>query len=44
MEKQNLRSELSLLKNQINPHFLFYSLNNIDSLIDDTSPNALSLG
>ncbi|MBK8881712.1 MAG: histidine kinase [Bacteroidales bacterium] len=40
LEKQNLRSELSLLKNQINPHFLFNSLNNIDSLIDDTSPNA----
>jgi len=40
LEKQNLRSELSLLKNQINPHFLFNSLNNIDSLIADTSPNA----
>jgi two-component system LytT family sensor kinase len=40
LEKQNIRSELSLLKNQINPHFLFNSLNNIDSLIGDTSPNA----
>ena len=40
LEKQNIRSELSLLKNQINPHFLFNSLNNIDSLIEDTSPNA----
>jgi len=32
LEKQNLQSELSLLKNQINPHFLFNTLNNIDSL------------
>ncbi len=33
LEKQNLQSELMLLKNQINPHFLFNTLNNIDSLI-----------
>ncbi len=33
LEKQNLQSELTLLKNQINPHFLFNTLNNIDSLI-----------
>ena len=33
LEKQNLQSELALLKNQINPHFLFNTLNNIDSLI-----------
>ena len=32
-EKQNLQSELKLLKNQLNPHFLFNALNNIDSLI-----------
>lgn len=32
-EKQNLKSELSVLKHQINPHFLFNTLNNIDSLI-----------
>lgn len=33
LEKQNLQSELQLLKSQINPHFLFNTLNNIDSLI-----------
>ncbi len=31
--KQNLKSELALLRNQINPHFLFNSLHNIDTLI-----------
>lgn len=33
LKRQNLKSELALLKNQINPHFLFNTLNNIDSLI-----------
>lgn len=33
LEKQNLISELALLRSQINPHFLFNTLNNIDSLI-----------
>ncbi len=33
LKRQNLKSELMLLKNQINPHFLFNTLNNIDSLI-----------
>ena len=33
LAKQNFQSELTLLKNQINPHFLFNTLNNIDSLI-----------
>ncbi|GHS96394.1 histidine kinase [Bacteroidia bacterium] len=41
LEKQNLQSELALLKNQINPHFLFNTLNNIDSLIK-TNPNHAS--
>ncbi len=40
LEKQNFKSEISLLKNQLNPHFLFNTLNNIDSLIIEQSPNA----
>lgn len=31
--KENLQSELALLKNQVSPHFLFNTLNNIDSLM-----------
>lgn len=38
--KQNLQSELALLKNQINPHFLFNTLNNIDSLIKSNPARA----
>jgi two-component system LytT family sensor kinase len=33
LEKQNFQSELALLRNQINPHFLFNTLHNIDALI-----------
>lgn len=33
LEKQNIKSELALLQNQVNPHFLFNTLNNIDTLI-----------
>lgn len=40
MEKQKLQSELTLLRNQINPHFLFNTLNNIDSLIKSNPPKA----
>jgi len=32
MEKQNLKTELNLLKTQLNPHFLFNTLNNLYSL------------
>jgi sensor histidine kinase YesM len=40
LAKQNLESELALLKNQINPHFLFNTLNNIDSLIKSNTHKA----
>jgi len=40
LAKQNFQSELSLLKNQINPHFLFNTLNNIDSLIKSNAEKA----
>lgn len=40
LEKQNFKSQLSLLKNQLNPHFLFNTLNNIDSLITENRPEA----
>ncbi len=33
LEKHNRTSELALLKSQVNPHFLFNTLNNIDSLV-----------
>jgi hypothetical protein len=40
LKQQNLQSELALLKSQINPHFLFNTLNNIDALIKKNSPKA----
>ena len=33
LDKQKLAAELDLLKSKLNPHFLFNTLNNIDSLI-----------
>lgn len=44
LENKNIKSELNLLKSQINPHFLFNTLNNIDELIfedQDKSSNAI---
>jgi len=33
LEQQHLESELRMLRSQINPHFIFNTLNNIDSLV-----------
>ncbi len=33
LEEQNLKSEIALLRTQINPHFLFNTLHNIDTLL-----------
>ncbi|MDF7813040.1 sensor histidine kinase [Hymenobacter sp. YC55] len=40
LERQHLRTELSLLKTQLHPHFLFNTLNNIYSLTLQASPQA----
>ena len=44
LEKERINSELSFLRSQLNPHFLFNSLNNIYSLVlkkDATAPASL---
>jgi hypothetical protein len=40
LDKQKLAVELDLLKSKLNPHFLFNTLNNIDSLIHQNSKEA----
>ncbi|WP_273566032.1 sensor histidine kinase [Maribacter halichondriae] len=35
LKQQNLQNELTALKNQVDPHFLFNSLNSLNSLIRD---------
>lgn len=40
LAKEKLQGELALLKNQVNPHFLFNTLNNIDSLIKSNADRA----
>lgn len=40
IEKQAIKTELELLKSQINPHFLFNTINNIDTLIIKNPPQA----
>ncbi len=43
LEKKNLQSELNLLRSQINPHFLFNTLNNIDALLRKNPEQASEL-
>jgi len=40
MERERLESELKMLKFQINPHFLFNTLNNLHTLVYKKSDNA----
>lgn len=47
IEKEKISTELALLKSQVNPHFLFNTLNNIYSLAvlnsPDTAPSVMKL-
>ena len=40
LQKENITSQLQVLKAQVHPHFLFNTLNNIYSHTQDTSPKA----
>lgn len=40
LKKENLRTQLQSLKNQINPHFLFNSINSLSSLIAEDPDKA----
>lgn len=45
LEKENIETELKMLKNQLNPHFLFNTLNNLYSLAlmkSDKTPEMIS--
>jgi LytS/YehU family sensor histidine kinase len=43
LENKNLESELKLLKARLNPHFLFNTINNIDTLIAERPEKASEL-
>jgi two-component system, LytTR family, sensor kinase len=43
IENQSLRNELAMLKAQLSPHFLFNTLNNIDSLIYKSQDEASAM-
>lgn len=42
LEKENIQSQYQTLKSQINPHFLFNTLNTLSSLIEDDPPKAVN--
>jgi two-component system LytT family sensor kinase len=43
LETANLKNELNVIRSQINPHFLFNTLNNIDALINKNPEKASEL-
>lgn len=43
LQKENVESQLQLLKAQVHPHFLFNTMNNIYSYTQDTSPVAAKM-
>ncbi|WP_373495314.1 sensor histidine kinase [Aquiflexum sp.] len=43
LENQSLRNELAMLKAQLSPHFLFNTLNNIDTLIYQSQDEASAM-
>lgn len=43
LETSNLKNELGMLRSQVNPHFLFNTLNNIDTLIKKEPDKASEL-
>ncbi|SFB75509.1 Histidine kinase [Flexibacter flexilis DSM 6793] len=42
LKRENIQSELDSLKNQVNPHFLFNSLNTLASLIEEEPKTAVA--
>lgn len=42
LKKVNVQSQFDSLKNQVNPHFLFNSLNTLSSLVEEDSKQAVS--
>jgi LytS/YehU family sensor histidine kinase len=42
LKQKNMETQLDALKNQVNPHFLFNSLNSLSSLIQSNPPRAVN--
>jgi hypothetical protein len=43
LEKEKVNAELAILRSQLNPHFLFNTLNNIYSITQNSSPEAADM-